>query len=227
MQKINILGVAITDYSLKESLIKLDSFIGGGGLNTILYVTTPMLIMAGENEEEKNEIEAMDMTLCGDADILKVAEIKSVSRLYEVENQVFLKEFLRRLVLGGGKVYLLAESEEEVDSLQGELENIQKDIQIVGKSVIPDGGEGLEEIINWINDIAPIAVISRFPSGGQEKWMIEAKPFVNAEVWLGISKDMVLNGTKEPFRKKVSDKIYKKIFRRRINRFRDENERGE
>ncbi len=184
MQKINILGVAITDYSLKESLIKLDSFIGGGGLNTILYVTTPMLIMAGENEEEKNEIEAMDMTLCGDADILKVAEIKSVSRLYEVENQVFLKEFLRRLVLGGGKVYLLAESEEEVDSLQGELENIQKDIQIVGKSVIPDGGEGLEEIINRINDIAPIAVISRFPSGGQEKWMIEAKPFVNAEVWL-------------------------------------------
>ena len=227
MQKINILGVAITDYSLKESLIKLDSFIGGGGLNTILYVTTPMLIMAGENEEEKNEIEAMDMTLCGDADILKVAEIKSVSRLYEVENQVFLKEFLRRLVLGGGKVYLLAESEEEVDSLQGELENIQKDIQIVGKSVIPDGGEGLEEIINRINDIAPIAVISRFPSGGQEKWMIEAKPFVNAEVWLGISKDKVLNGTKEPFRKKVSDKIYKKIFRRRINRFRDENERGE
>ena len=227
MQKINILGVAITDDSLKESLIKLDSFIGGGGLNTILYVTTPMLIMAGENEEEKNEIEAMDMTLCGDADILKVAEIKSVSRLYEVENQVFLKEFLRRLVLGGGKVYLLAESEEEVDSLQGELENIQKDIQIVGKSVIPDGGEGLEEIINRINDIAPIAVISRFPSGGQEKWMIEAKPFVNAEVWLGISKDMVLNGTKEPFRKKVSDKIYKKIFRRRINRFRDENERGE
>ena len=227
MQKINILGVAITDYSLKESLIKLDSFIGGGGLNTILYVTTPMLIMAGENEEEKNEIEAMDMTLCGDADILKVAEIKSVSRLYEVENQVFLKEFLRRLVLGGGKVYLLAESEEEVDSLQGELENIQKDIQIVGKSVIPDGGEGLEEIINRINDIAPIAVISRFPSGGQEKWMIEAKPFVNAEVWLGISKDMILDGTKEPFRKKVSDKIYKKIFRRRINRFRDENERGE
>ena len=227
MQKINILGVAITDYSLKESLIKLDSFIGGGGLNTNLYVTTPMLIIAGENEEEKNEIEAMDMTLCGDADILKVAEIKSVSRLYEVENQVFLKEFLRRLVLGGGKVYLLAESEEEVDSLQGELENIQKDIQIVGKSVIPDGGEGLEEIINRINDIAPIAVISRFPSGGQEKWMIEAKPFVNAEVWLGISKDMVLNGTKEPFRKKVSDKIYKKIFRRRINRFRDENERGE
>ena len=129
--------------------------------------------------------------------------------------------------MGGGKVYLLAESEEEVDSLQGELENIQKDIQIVGKSVIPDGGEGLEEIINRINDIAPIAVISRFPSGGQEKWMIEAKPFVNAEVWLGISKDMVLNGTKEPFRKKVSDKIYKKIFRRRINRFRDENERGE
>ena len=54
--------------------------------------------------------------------------------------------------------------------------------------------------------------------------MIEAKPFVNAEVWLGISKDMVLDGTKETFRKKLMDKIYKKIFRRRMTRFRDEKE---
>ena len=64
MQKINILGVELTDYSLKESLLRLDGYVRGGGLNTILYITTPVLIMAGENEEEKKEIESMDMTLC-------------------------------------------------------------------------------------------------------------------------------------------------------------------
>ena len=52
MQKINILGVELTDYSLKESLLRLDGYVRGGGLNTILYITTPVLIMAGENEEE-------------------------------------------------------------------------------------------------------------------------------------------------------------------------------
>lgn len=227
MQRINILGVTLTDYSLKESLGLLDDYVGGGGLNTILYITAPMLIMAGENEEEKNEIEAMDMTLCGDADILKVADIQSASRLYEVENLVFLKEFLRRLVRSGKKIFLLAESEKETCLLQEALETFQKGILIGGSGVIASGEKEFEEIINRINDIAPTAVISQISAGRQEKWMIEAKPFVNAEVWLGISKDMILDGTKEPFRKKVTDKIYKKIFHRRMNRFKNGNEDGE
>ena len=209
MQEINILGVALTDYSLKESLILLDDYFRGGGLNTILYITAPLLIMAGEDEKEKNGIAAMDMTLCGDADILKVAEIKSVSRLYEVENLVFLKEFLRRLSLNDRKIYLLAESEEEIVLLREELQALQKSIVIGGSGIIADAEEEMEEIINKINDIAPTAVVSRISPGRQEKWMIEAKPFVNAEVWLGISKDMVLDGTKETFRKKLMDKIIK------------------
>ena len=133
MQKINILGVELTDYSLKESLLRLDGYVRGGGLNTILYITTPVLIMAGENEEEKKEIESMDMTLCGDADILRVAEIRSVSRQYEVENLVFLKEFLRRLARSGGKVYLLAESESETEVLREELEAFQNSSRHTGK----------------------------------------------------------------------------------------------
>ncbi len=227
MQKINILGIELTDYSLKESLLLLDGYVGGGGLNTILYITAPMLIMAGENEEEKKEIESMDMTLCGDADILKVAEIHSVSRQYEVENMVFLKEFLRRLARSGKRVYLLAESEEETGVLREELEAFQTGILVGGSGVIADGEEELEEVINRINDIAPTAIISRIAPGIQERWMIKAKPFANAEVWLGISKDMILGGAREPFRKKVTDKIYKGIFHRRMSRFRDENERGE
>ena len=130
MQNLNILGVALTDYSLKESLFMLDGFIKGGGLKTILYLTTPMLIMAGEDAEEKAAIEAMDMTLCGDADILRVAGIKSASRQYEVDNLVFLKEFLRRLARNGRKVYLLAESEEEVNLLREDLEALQNGIII-------------------------------------------------------------------------------------------------
>lgn len=224
MQNLNILGVALTDYSLKESLSMLDGFVRGGGLKTILYVTTPMLIMAGEDTEEKNTIEAMDMTLCGDADILRVAGIKSASRQYEVDNLFFLKEFLRRMARNDRKLYLLAESEEEIKLLREDLEALQNGILIGGSSVAADEED---EIINRINDIAPTAVISRMSYGRQEKWMMGAKLLVNAEVWLGISKDMILDRTKEPLSKKVMDKVYKKIFQRRMNRFNDENEKGE
>jgi len=183
-----------------------------------------MLIMAGEDAEEKAAIEAMDMTLCGDADILRVAGIKSASRQYEVDNLVFLKEFLRRLARNGRKVYLLAESEEEVNLLREDLEALQNGIIIGGSSTATDEED---EIINQINDIAPTAVISRMPSKKQEKWMMGAKLLVNAEVWLGISKDMILDRTKEPLSRKFMDKVYKKIFQSRMNRFNDGNERGE
>ena len=225
MQKINILGIEYTDYSLKESLGLVDDYVKSGALNTILYITTPMLIRAGKDEEEKKFIESMDMTLCGDADILRVAKIETVSRLYEIENLVFLKEFLRRIVRANKKIYLLTESEGETDIFIKELESFQKGIEVGGSSVISGDIEDMEEIINRINDVAPTAVISRMASGIQEKWITEARRFINAGVWLGISKDMVLDGTKEPLRKKMTDKIYKTIFRRQINHFEDGNEK--
>ena len=220
MQKINILGVALTDYSLKESLVLLEDYTKNGRLNTILYITPPVLILAGQDEEEKNCIETMDLTLCGDADLLRVAEIDSPSRTYEVANRVFLKEFLRRMVCDRRKVYLLGESEEDIETLRRELESFQNGLLFSGSSVMT---EDTHEIINRINDVAPAAIISRLSPGKQEKYMAEFKPLANAEVWLGISKDMVLGAAKEPFRNKIMGKIYKKIFRSRMNRFKDEN----
>lgn len=225
MQKINILGTAITDYSLKESLALMEEYVRSGALNTILYITTPTLILAAKNEEEKQLIEAMDMTLCGDTDILRVAKIDAMGRLYEVENFVFLKEFLRRVVRSNKQVYLLAESEEELRKLGRELEMIQKGIVVGGSSIIEEAAEDKEEIINRINDVAPLAVISRLPSGRQEKWMLESKLLINAEVWLGIDKDMTLDRTEKSVYKKLRDKFYRKMFYRRISRFEDKEEK--
>ncbi len=223
MQKINILGIGLTDHSLKESLVILDGYVRNGGLNTILYVTTPMLIKAGSDEEEKNSIESMDMTLCGDADILRVAKIDSAGRLYEVENRVFFKEFLRRLVRGGRKVYLLDDSEEDMALLKAQLESYQRGILIGGSDLLTESDEDMEEIINRINDVAPTAIISRISSGRQEKCMARFKALINAGVWLGISKDMALGTGKESLRKRAADKVYRMIFRRRVNHFKDEN----
>lgn len=226
MQKINILGTAITDYSLKESLVLAEEYVRSGVLNTILYITTPTLILAGRDEEEKHLIEAMDMTLCGDTDILRVAKIDAMGRLYEVENFVFLKEFLRRVVRSSKQVYLLAESEEELEKLGRELEMFQKGIMVGGSSIIEEAAEDKEEIINRINDVAPLAVISRLPSGRQEKWMLESKLLINAEVWIGIAKDMELNRTEKSAYKKLRDKFYRKMFYRRISRFKDNEEKN-
>ncbi|MBR6771166.1 MAG: WecB/TagA/CpsF family glycosyltransferase [Lachnospiraceae bacterium] len=223
MQKINILGVELTDHPLKESLALTESYSQGGVCSTVLYVTTPMLMLAGSDAEEKRWIEEMDLTLCGEADILKAAGIESVGRLYEVENLVFLKEFLRRMEQADKKIYLLADSEKELALLENELTAFRPGLSIVGYSLLTAETQNIEEIINKINDIAPAAVISRLPAGLQERSMSEAKPLVNAKVWLGISRDMILDGTKKTVHRRILSEIYKRIFRRRINRFSDNN----
>lgn len=226
MQKMNILGIELTDYSLKESLLLVDDFMKNGALNTILYVTTPMLILAGKDTHEKEEIEAMDLTLCGDADILKVAKIESKSRLYEVENRIFLKEFLRRIARNDKTIYLLSDSEEDGRSLKAELLSFQRDIAICGIRVIREDAEDTEEIINSINDVAPTVVISRMNLKKQEQIMSDAKPFINAEVWLGISRDMKLVEHRESLQRKAMNWIYKKAFRNRMNRYQGEKEKN-
>lgn len=61
-----------------------------------------------------------------------MAGIDSAGRLYEVENRVFIKEFLRRLVRSGRKVYLLDDTEEDMVLLKEQLETYQKGIIVGG-----------------------------------------------------------------------------------------------
>lgn len=227
MQKINILGLTLTDRALKESLVLADEYIQNGALNTILYITAPMLILAEKDAQEKELIEAVDMTLCGDADIIRVAKIESKSRLYEVENQIFIKEFLKRMVRGERKIYLLADSKEEIDKLRKKLEELQRGLSICGSSIIGEETEDIGAVINTINDIAPTVIISQAVLGKQERWMADAKPFLNVEVWLGIPRDMKLSESNENLRKKVLNKVYKTMFRRSMNKYSEENDKSE
>ena len=75
MKKIHILGVAIRDYTLKESLTLTDEYLKNGAMNTVLFVSAKMLLAAGENPELKEWIESMDMTVCAETDILRAADM--------------------------------------------------------------------------------------------------------------------------------------------------------
>ena len=95
MKEMNILGVSITEYSLKESLKLTDIYLENGAMNTVLFVSAKMLLAAGENPELKEWIESMDMTVCAETDILRAADMATMSRVREIENNAYLKEVVR------------------------------------------------------------------------------------------------------------------------------------
>lgn len=223
MQKIDLLGMKLTDYSLREAISITDRFLGKGSLNTILFISAKMLVGAGISEEQKAWIEAVDLVIWSDAEIVRQAGIKARERIHEVENQEYMKEVLKRLGRGKKPVYLLAESEEELEKLRGDILFLRQDLKIVGSGVI-DVEEEWEDAANQINSVAPAAIISRMEFQRQEELMAETKQFLNADIWLALNNQMILNNQKVMPFKKLLNKWYHLLFQRQMMEYQNMEE---
>lgn len=183
MKEMNILGVSITEYSLKESLKLTDIYLENGAMNTVLFVSAKMLLAAGENPELKEWIESMDMTVCAETDILRAADMATMSRVREIENNTYLKEMVRRLFKAGKSVYLLTEKEEDMVKLKEQLRKAGPALKIVAENNLEAVEENVENLVNHMNDIAADVIISMIPFPKQEMIIAQNKNYINSEVW--------------------------------------------
>ena len=62
MKQIEVLGVGIRAYSLREEMKQVDSFLRDGRFSTIAYITTRGLMAAQESEELRRFLGSIDMT---------------------------------------------------------------------------------------------------------------------------------------------------------------------
>jgi len=222
----------LEDYSLKESVEILDRFLHTGALNTILYISAKMLVGAGISAEQKKWIENIDLIRWSDPEILEQAGLKERGRVHEIEAHEFIREFLKRLAHYNDPVYLLTESQEELERLQKDLLQLKPDLQIIGGgfdktkpetqfkeiSIQTDDGK-TAELINEINRLAPTAIISRMSFEHQERLMTEKRNYLNAEVWLALNYQMILNDETFAPVKKLQNKWYFHAFSRLIMKY--------
>ncbi|MBD5551853.1 MAG: hypothetical protein HDQ96_11885 [Lachnospiraceae bacterium] len=214
MQKINILGMSLTDYSLREAIGITDRFIGSGSLNTILFISAKILVEAGNSEKQRAWIGAADLIVWSDAEIVRQAGISAKERTHEVENQDYLKEVLKRLGRGKKPIYLLAESEEELEQLENNLKYIREDLNIVGKDAVSGVRAEWDDEANRINELAPAAVISGMRFERQAELVESMKKILNADIWLALDHEMQPGNRKMPFIRKILSKWYHYLFQK-------------
>lgn len=186
MKELNILGVSIKEYSLKESLALTDIYLKNGAMNTVLFVSAKMLLAAGENPELKEWIETMDMTVCAEPDILRAADMATMSRMREIENNAYLKEIVRRLFKAKKSVYLLTEKEEDIAKLKEQLRQVGPALKIAAENNLEAVDENIDKLVNHMNDVAADVIISMIPFPKQEMIIAQNKNFINAEVWFAL-----------------------------------------
>lgn len=185
MKEIDVLGVTVKDCSLRESLKITDGYLRNGAMNTIVYLSSKLLVDAGANEEQRAWIQAADLTIFGDANVLRTIKAQE-HRIQEVQEDIYLREFLKKLVRMKRKVFLLSDSKEHMDSLQQELTEAQENLQIVRKYIMEEEGDEEQHLLNEINESAPSVIISRVDYAFQGKLMEEGRKFCNADIWIGL-----------------------------------------
>lgn len=218
MKEIFILGLKLRDYSMREKLQLSEKYMHNGILNTIECVNAQVVMRAGEDEDQKKKLEAMDLVVCCDTDIAHAAGVVSYTRLREIENNSFLKEFIRKLVREKRTVYLIADGEDSLKALKDELEELSGRLRIVGSGILHEGltESGIDTLLNDINDKAPKVLFSLCNYPFQETFIYENKGKINANIWLGLQKGCPIRQEKEKGIRKLSRSLERRLFRKKV-----------
>lgn len=225
MRKINILGLNLQDYTLRETMRLMETYLNNGALNTIACASAQMLMQAGEDVQQKEWLESMDMIQYCDIDILRAAGITAHNRLKEVENNSFFKEFFKKIAKERRTVYLLADTDETMGLLEDALIRVQEPMG----SMLRIAGRGLwqkeemegsaDDVINDINDKAPNVILALMAYPRQEEFIFYNKDRINADIWLGLQREVLLLEENHKGFRALAKKLQKKIFQRKVHQY--------
>ncbi len=215
------MGLRLRDYTLREKMRLVDAYLRSGKLNTIVYVSAQILMNAQQDLEQRQWLENINIVVYCDAAIARAAGVTTRKYLKEIENNIFLKELLRKLACEGRTLYLLSDSVDNMRVLESELGRFQRTADIVGTRIFEEEEEesGADAVINDINDKAPGAVLSLLAYPRQEAFLYYNRDKINADIWVGLHKGDLVLGGEEKAAAALFRKLQRKVFQRKIHQY--------
>ncbi len=213
-EKIKVLDIEIDRLGAKASMQKMMEYMESEAVNAVEIVTMDMLLQGQELSEWKEAVRSLDLVLPGEPEILEVSDAGDRNLLYDVSNQVFLKMFLRYLQKNHKKVFLVAQSEEELLAMERAVREYNRRLLVAGHGILQPDGSGAENIINDINGAETDCIFSILPSPEQELFIYRNSALLNARIWFGCG-----SALNEIYLKKQNKGKIKRFFRKRIFRY--------
>lgn len=221
-KKINVLGVNLDNYSVKESLLIIDNYLNDKVMHIVEMVFMDLLILAGEDEKVREAIDKLDMTVIGDKEILAVAGIIRGSRVRETVENEFVMRFLEKLIQRKCKVFLLCNTEEECHMFQDYLQDKYFDFALSGDYAIEKCKSDYDVVMNEINIVEPDVVFAALESPAREAFVLEHKNKINARIWFELGRNIRTIQTNKKVSLWFSDFIKRGIFHREVSKYNNE-----
>lgn len=219
MRQMKVLGIELRDYTVRESMRIIDTFLKGGRVNTIAFITMHGLMVAENDERLQDFLSKMDMTISADSDILRAAGLENRNRLREIDQGEFMEEFLKKLVRVRKSVYLLTNTKEQMELLLRGLKSYEETLNIVGYHCLDELSQDDEYLVNEINVKMADVIISNLSSPRRESFYEENHMKLNACIWMMLKDEVIHPSQKRGITKKLYAMAMSKLFRRKVTQY--------
>ncbi len=214
IKKIDIAGIQLENYTVRESIMQLEKSLSEDGFCTIEEVTMDMLMMAEGNGKVREALDMLNHTVIAENGILDAVGQNSMQRQHEIENRVFFYEMMKRLARNHKTVFILGRTEEETNGFYEFLSEEFRRLEFSGVEAMESCVGETDAIVNEINAATPDAIVSILPSPFQEEFLIENKDKLFAGLWYGVGDYMAFTEKKRTlfdfFRKKSKTRALEK-----------------
>lgn len=225
MKRMQVLGIELKDYSVREAMRMTDDFLRDAKVNTVSFLSMEDLMNAGEDEELRNRLSSIDLMIPTSAEILRAAGIAGRGRIAEVEEEKFYRDLLKKISDEKRTAFLLTEKEDAIEPFVQYLQEAAPGLKIVGTYAFESLTGDPDVIVNEINSTFPDLVLSKLSGSERDSFVYEHNTKLNAKLWVALNEEVKgrrFGQAKKPG--KLLQLIRSKLFLRRVSRFTNEQE---
>ena len=186
IKKVDILGVQLDNYTVREAIMCVERYLSNNVLNTIESVSSQMLIQSETDPVLKKVLGSLDLAVIGEKEIIQAAGLETMQRIKETEENDFYFEFFKRIERNKKSIFLLSDTEEKLEFVKGELQNAFPKLIFAGEYAVEKCVGDLDAVINDMNATTPDVIVSILPSPMQEEFLADHREKMNANIWYGI-----------------------------------------
>lgn len=186
IKTIEVAGIKLDNYTVREMIMNLEREMQDQGFHTIEEVNTDTLMLAVADEEVRAALTALEYTVISEIGILEAVGAANYQRRHEIEHHDFFHELMRRVERSRKSIYLIGDTQSRTEAMTQFLSERYQRCQLVGTAVLEGLEDRMDAVINDINAVTPNVVISILPSPQQERFLLENKDKLSANLWYGV-----------------------------------------
>lgn len=196
IKTIDVAGIRLDNYTVREAIMNLEREMSDQGFHTIEEVNTDTLMLAASDDTVRRALMALEHTVISENSILEAVGASNYQRKHEIEHHDFFYELMKRMERGRKRIYLIGDTQERTDAMLACIAQQYPRCQLVGSAMLEGWDGTTDAVINDINAATPDVVISILPSPQQERFLLENKDKLFANLWYGMG-TMRLAGEKK------------------------------